>query len=291
MTLPSKIFIDGGDPEETQKADELLKKAGFHGLDGQTTNPTLIIKNAKLKMKSEKLTQKEAVDFYKETVTEMSRIIPDGSISIQVIGDPAILTTEDMLSQARERIGWIPNASIKFPATDAGIGAAEIFCQEGPINITLAFSQDQAAAVYAATKVHNYPVFISPFVGRLDDRGENGMDVVANIKEMYAALGDGHVEVLTASLRTLNHLYYALKLKSEIITVPFKIFTQWAEKGFDLPSAEYIYDPALDTGKPLAEIPYHELTLDEDWHTFDLAHDLTDKGLATFWEDWKAIVE
>ncbi len=229
----------------------------------------------------------EAVGEYRRVVTEMSKIIPEGSISIQVLGDPATLTSEQMLSQARDRITWIPNASIKFPCTEKGLAAAEIFCQEGPVNVTLNFSQEQAAAVYVATKTHHpeKEVFISPFVGRLDDRRENGMDVVANILEMYRALGDGHVKVLTASVRSLKHVHYALWLKSDIISIPFKIFTQWADQKFALPPTDFIYDvPGL------AEIPYRELTLDKDWREYDLRHELTDAGLVRFWEDWKAMV-
>jgi transaldolase len=286
MNLPSKIFIDGGDPKETREADTLLKKAGYHGLDGQTTNPTLIAKHAKETLKKDKISEREALDFYKKTVTEMSSIMPQGSISIQVIGDPATLTSDQMLTQARDRMSWIPNASIKFPATTAGLSAAEVFCEEGPLNITLNFSQEQAAATHIATKTHNYTVFVSPFVGRLDDKGINGMEVVVNELEMFKSIEDNHVQVLTASLRNIKHLLYALWLKSDIITIPFKIFQEWADGGFQLPSQDFIYD-----APGLTEIPYRELNLDADWKTFDLTHELTASGLAKFWEDWKSIVE
>lgn len=104
-------------------------------------------------------------------------------------------------------------------------------CVEMAINITLNFSQSQAAAVYEATKGAKFPVFISPFVGRLDDKGENGMQVVDNIIKMYAA-GDKHVEVLTASVRTIDHILYAFQLQSNIITIPLKVFKQWSDLGF-----------------------------------------------------------
>ena len=285
MDFSSKIFIDGGDPEETKQADAMLKAAGYHGLDGQTTNPSLIAKRAESREQRGKVTGKEAIEFYRKTVEEMSRVIPEGQISIQVIGDPAKLTVDEMLSQARERNTWIPNGVIKFPCTKTGLKAAEIFCQEGRVNITLAFSQERAGAVYAATKAHNYDVFVSPFVGRLDDRGENGMDVVANMLEMYRELGDGHVQVLTASVRNIKHILYALWLKSDVITIPFKVFKEWADGGFALPPKDFIYDvPGL------TDIPYHELTLDNEWTEYDLSHALTDTGLARFWEDWKGIV-
>lgn len=289
MDFPCKIFMDGGDPEETRIADELLKKAGYHGLDGQTTNPTLIAKHAGA---GKKISEKEAIAFYKKTVQKMSSYIPHGMISIQVIGDPNTLTTEEMLTQARDRILWIPNADIKFPATTEGLAAAEIFCEEGPVNITLNFTQEQAAAVYVATKTHNYSVYCSPFVGRMDDRGENGMDVVVSELEMFRAFGDHHVEVLTASVRHLKHLFYALFLKSDIVTIPFTIFKEWADGGFQLPDANFVYLPAQAGDMPgLTEIPYEEITLDKDWREYDLTSELTKVGLQKFWEDWRGIVE
>lgn len=286
MELPCKIFIDGADWAETKLANELLKKAGFlTGVSGQTTNPSLIAKRALGYYKKDKISSEEAIGFYKKTVQEISRIIPEGAISIQVIGDPATLTTEDMLHQARDRMSWIPNAVIKFPATRAGLEAAEIFCQEGPVNITLTFSQEQAAVVYIATKAHNYDVYVSPFVGRMDDRGEKGMDVAANIIEMYKKFGDGHVQVLTASVRNVAHIQYALWLGSDVITIPFKLLKEWESQGFPIPKEDFIYDTPN-----LTEIPYKELTLDVDWHEFDLRHDLTDIGMKKFWEDWKVIL-
>lgn len=285
MEFPSKIFIDGGDPEETKLADEMLKKVGYHGLDGQTTNPTLIAKNFSAKNGGKKVSMDEAIAEYKRVVTEMSKTVTKGGISIQVIGDPATLTKDDMLSQARDRITWIPNGVIKFPCTKEGLEAVEVFCQEGPVNVTLNFSQEQAAAVYAATKTHNYDVFLSPFVGRLDDKGENGMAVIANELTMLGSLGDGHVQVLTASVRTSAHLMYALKLKSHVITMPFKVINEWVDAGAKTPGDDFVYDvPGL------TDIPYRELTLDKDWREYDLSHPLTDAGVARFWEDWQSIV-
>src|SRR5436189_296124 len=81
---------------------------------------------------------------------------------------------------------WIPNAYIKYPSTAEGLRAAQMSVEHSMrINMTLCFSQQQAAAVYAATKGTKQPAYVSPFVGRLDDTGENGMDVVKNIKQMF----------------------------------------------------------------------------------------------------------
>lgn len=274
----SKIFIDGGDPGETAQAKELL---GY--LDGQTTNPTLIAKNLAKTKSGNPLTETEGVEEYKRIVREINKIIPEGSISIQVFADENT-TAGEMISQARDRINWIPNASIKFPCTRAGLTAAKTVCTDMPINITLNFSQSQAAAVYEATRGAKHPVFISPFVGRLDDRGENGMQLVGNILKMYEG-GDGHVEVLTASVRNLDHLFYALQLKSNIITVPFKVFKLWSEAGFRQPDQNFQYKPA-----GLSEIKFNpEIKLGQPWETYDLSHELTDKGIAAFWSDWTGL--
>jgi transaldolase len=300
MNFPSKIYIDGGDPQETKQADAMLKKAGYHGLDGQTTNPSLIAKNFAAKNGGKKISLNAAFEEYKRVVTQMSKVIPDGKISIQVIGDPATMTVEEMISQARDRVRWIPNSIIKMPCTKDGIAAVEVFCEEGPVNLTLNFTQDQGAAVYTATQTHNYDVFISPFVGRLDDIGENGMDVIANELAMYRKLGDGHVQIISASVRNLKHLLYSLSLKCDVVTIPFKVFKEWADPSahstssgqagsgqvpFAVPGNDFIYDvPGL------TEIPYKELSLENDWKQYDIRHDLTDAGVAKFWEDWKSIV-
>jgi len=102
--------------------------------------------------------------------------------------------------------------------------------------MTLVFSQEQAAAVYAATiGAKRGQVYLSPFIGRLDDRGEQGMDLIANIIKMYGA-GDGHVEVLTASVRSLEHFTRAIELGSDIITSPFKVLKEWADARMPLQS-------------------------------------------------------
>jgi transaldolase len=279
--FPSKIFIDGGVSKETQQAVEML---GF--LDGQTTNPTLIAKNLKARLTEgglPTLTQEMAEEEYKRIVQAMSAVIPQGSVSIQVFAN-LDTTPSEMLVQARERAAWIPNASIKLPCTKAGLSVAQQVCEEMPINVTLVFSQSQAAAVYEATKYAKYPVFISPFVGRLDDRGECGMDVIKNILEMLKT-GDGHVEVITASVRSLEHLNYGLWLKSNIITIPFKIFSQWGQAGFAVPGERYIYNRGN-----LKAIDYQDdVVLGKKWDAYDLHHDLTDKGVVAFWNDWMGL--
>jgi transaldolase len=282
--LKTKIFLDGGDPDE---AREIIKIMGF--LDGQTTNPTLISKNPnaseRLK-KGEKFSEGEIINFYHNVVKEISSIIPQGSISIEVY---AVTTTkaEQMLKQGREMFSWIPNAHIKFPSSKEGLKAAEQAVREGMrINMTLCFTQEQAAAVYAATQgAKRGNVFVSPFIGRLDDRGENGMDIISHIIKMYEK-GDGHVMVLTASVRKIDHLLCALKFGSDIVTVPFKVLKEWAEKGLPVPGSDYKYNP-----KDLKSIPYKDIVLTKNWQGFDISHDLTVKGMEKFSADWDSMIK
>jgi len=281
--LNSKIFLDGGDPHETGQIMDLL---GF--LDGQTTNPTLIAKNPVARKKLEKggkFTEEEIINFYHFVVREISGLMPQGSVSVEVYADPST-GPEQMLLQARKMFSWIPNAHIKFPSSEEGLKAAEQAVKDGlRVNMTLCFSQAQAAAVYAATRgAKRGGVFVSPFVGRIDDHGENGMDLIANIVRMYAD-SNRHVEVLTASVRTFEHFQYALKLGSDIITVPYGILKEWGEKGLPLPGDDYTYNAGM-----LKAIPYREYDLTDNWRNFDIAHDLTTKGMEKFSADWNSLI-
>jgi len=282
--LKTRVFLDGGDPEETKAA---LERLGF--LDGQTTNPTLVSKNPEARRRLEsgkKFSREEVLAFYRGVVNTLSSLIPRGSVSVEVYAD-AGSSAGEMLQQGREMFAWIPNAHIKFPASRAGLEAARQAVGAGlRVNMTLVFSQEQAAAVYAATRgAQKGQVFLSPFIGRLDDRGENGMDLIANILRMYQE-GDGHVEVLTASVRNLDHFLCALKLGSDIVTAPFEMLKSWAEKGLVLPGEEYRYGVA-----GLKAIPYRELELSKPWEAYDIRHDLTDKGMEKFSADWNALID
>jgi len=280
MTRPkTKILVDGGDPQETRRVKELL---GF--VDGQTTNPSLIAKNPHIKeliASGHKLSNREEMDEYKKIVQTISPLVGDAGVSIEVFSDEKT-RARDMLDQGREMFSWIPNAYIKYPCTAEGLRAAEMSVKEGmKVNMTLCFSQQQAAAVYAATKGTKEPAYVSPFVGRLDDIGQNGMDVVRNIKRMFSK-GDGHVLVLAASIRSLEHLLYCFMLETELATVPAKILELWANKNFPMPDNQFQYKT---TGKP---IPYEELDLGQAWDAFDIQHELTRKGIEKFAADYRA---
>jgi len=282
--LKTRIFLDGGDPGETK---EIIRILGF--LDGQTTNPTLISKNPEARLRlerGEKFAREEILDFYNQVVKEISSLIPRGSVSVEVYADLST-KAEEMLKQGMEMFSWIPNAHIKFPSSKEGLKTAEQAVKAGlRINMTLCFTQEQAAAVHAATRgAKKGGVFVSPFIGRLDDKGENGMDLIANILRMYRD-GDGHVEVLTASVRNSDHLQYAIKLGSDIITAPFQILKEWGEKGLPVPGNDYRYDQ-----HGLSLIPYKELGLAKNWQEYDISHELTVRGMERFSADWNALIK
>ncbi len=281
--LKTKIFLDGGIPEETKEAIRILGS-----LDGQTTNPTLITKHPSFlacQAKGEKCTESDGWKYYKEIVSEISPLVKDGSVSIEVYADQTT-KTEEMVSKGLELFQWIPNAHIKLPITSEGLKTAETLISKGiRVNMTLCFSQQQAAAVYSATKgAKKGDVFVSPFVGRLDDRGENGMSLIENILKMYKE-SDGHVEVLVASVRSMDHFLRSLQLKADIITSPFKILKEWKDMGMSEPNDDYEYKT-----NNLKDIPYQELDLSKNWQEFNISHDLTDKGIERFSEDWNTLI-
>lgn len=280
--LKTKIFLDGGDVNETK---DVLHFFGF--LDGQTTNPTLISKNPEAQKRiqeGKKFSKEEVYEFYKNVVKQISDYIPKGSVSVEVYSDKRTRAFV-MLNQAKEMFRWIPNAHIKFPVTSEGLKAAEVAVQlDLRVNMTLCFTQEQAAAVYAATRgAKKGQVFVSPFVGRLDDRGENGMDLVKNILEMYKK-GGQHVEVLAASVRTIEHFLYALSLGSESITAPLKILKEWKDGGMQIPQ-NYLYD-----AKNLKPISYQEIDLNKSWKEYNIQHELTDIGIEKFSADWNGLI-
>jgi len=281
----AKILVDGGDPEETIRVKRLV---GY--VDGQTTNPTLIAKNPEVRTlvsSGHKLSSREELEEYKKIVQAISPLVGDACVSIEVFAD-FDTKAEEMLAQGREMFSWIPNAYVKYPCTHEGLRAAQMSVrQDMRVNMTLCFSQEQAAAVYAATKGSKAPVYVSPFVGRLDDRGENGMDLVRNIKQMYEA-GDGHVHVLAASIRSLKHVLGSFALRAELVTAPGKVWEEWAAASFPLPAADFVYQGTDKEGTPLKPIPYDPVDLNRAWESFDIRHELTTKGIRQFVADYKS---
>jgi len=284
----TQLLVDGGDPEETLRVKRLI---GY--VDGQTTNPTLVAKNPEVRTlvsSGKKFSSREELDEYKKIVQTISPLVGGAGVSIEVYAD-FDTTAEEMLAQGREMFSWIPNAYVKYPCTHEGLRAAQVSVREAMrVNMTLCFSQEQAAAVYAATKGSKAPVYVSPFVGRLDDRGENGMDLVKNIKQMYKT-GDGHVHVLAASIRHLKHLLGSFALETELVTAPGKVWEEWAASSFQLPEADFVYQGTDKADKPLNPIAYKSVDLNREWESFNIRHDLTTKGIQQFVADYKSTLK
>lgn len=281
--LKTKIFLDGSDIEQT---NYLLSALGF--LDGQTTNPTNFATSPEVKTRLDagyKFGKDEVYEVYKKRVQQLSGLLPNGSVSIEVYADEKT-TAEQMFEQGKEMFSWIKNAHIKFPTTKEGLRAAEMsIAEEMRVNMTLVFSQKQAAAVYAATKgAKRGDVFISPFIGRLIEKGENGFQLVENIIKMYQQ-GDGHVEVLSASVRNAEQFTRAIQIGSDIITAYFDAIKNWHEQGM----GQFL--PVTPDDSTLAPIPYQELNLNAAWSSFDIRHPMTDSGMERFATDWKNIIE
>ena len=284
----TKLLVDGGDPKETLRIKKLI---GF--VDGQTTNPSLIAKNPEIQRllaSGRRLSLQEEKDEYKKIVQTISLLVGDAGVSIEVFAN-LDTTAEEMLVQGREMFSWIANAYVKYPCTHEGLRAAQVSVQEGiRVNMTLCFSQEQAAAVYAATMGSKAPVYVSPFVGRLDDRGQDGMDLVRNIKKMYGK-GDGHVHVLAASIRTTSHLLSSFALEAELATVPAKVLEQWATAGFPMTDQDLQYTGVDANGNLLKPIPYKELDLKLAWQSFNITHELTTKGIQKFVDDYQSTLK
>ena len=278
----TKFFLDSCDPAQTAKAIKVLGS-----LNGQTTNPSLLLKNPKLQgeLQSGKISQKRLLELYKEAIIDISKQIPNGSISIEVYADHNSSVT-DLLFQAQYFYGWINNAHIKFPTTPVGLEAGRQFVNSGgKVNMTLVFNQEQALAVHLATlnAKNKGDVFVSPFVGRLDDIGLNGMDLVRNVLKMYKEL-DSKVEVLGASVRTLRHFDECLKCNCDIITAPLSTLEQYQK--------DKIYNLEHDQAfvQSLKPIDYLELDYNTDYHNINIQHELTDVGLIKFANDWNSVL-
>ncbi len=279
--IKTQIFLDSGDPAETKI---LFEKLGF--LDGQTTNPSLVAKNPEIqKLKNDGVLTNESIWVeYNKVANDIKNIIPSGSISVEVYSDDAT-SFETMCEQGRILSKWFSGIYVKLPITHTGISVAKVLVSEGiNVNMTLCFSQDQAAAVHSATKgAKKGQVYVSPFVGRLDDIGIYGLDLIGNILKMYKEWGS-HVSVLGASIRSIDHVNYCLKNEAEIITAPLALWIKWEEEGRLLKLPSDLIISVTDK----KQIDYLELE-QKNWEEYNIKHDLTDKGLEKFATDWKSL--
>ena len=283
--VATKLLVDGGDPNETLLIKKLL---GF--VDGQTTNPTLIAHNpeiAALVASGKTLSLAEEATEYKKIVQSIAPLIGDAGISIEVFCD-LDTTAETMYSQAQEMNTWTDKAVIKFPCTKAGLAAGAMASHAGMrVNFTLCFTQAQAAAVYATTLGTAASVYVSPFIGRLDDIGQNGIDLIANIHRMFES-GDHHVQVLSASIRSVEHILAAMYVGTDLITAPAHLYEAWHAQGSPVLDQSFIYAPKTKEGIALAPIAYIEMPLDKPVEAYDSTHPLTTAGIEKFVADYNA---
>jgi transaldolase len=187
-----KIFIDSANIEQIREV------TSWGILDGVTTNPTLVAK--------------EKTDF--DTLVRQICEIVDGPISAEAISTKA----DDIVKEARKLAVIHKNIVVKIPITEEGLKAAKVLSKEGiKVNMTLVFSPAQALlACKAGAK------YISPFVGRLDDVGHDGMDVVAQILDIMDNY-DFDAEIIVASVRHPGHVVEAAGMGAHIATVPYDV--------------------------------------------------------------------
>jgi len=191
-----KFFIDTANLDEIREANEL----GL--IDGVTTNPSLVAKEGD-------------VDF-KEHIAKICSIVK-GDVSAEVTA----LDTAGMLSEGRELAKIAPNVVVKCPLTLDGLKATRVLTDEGTgVNVTLCFSAAQA--ILAAKAGARY---ISPFIGRLDDIATNGMQLIADIVQIYQNY-DYPTQVLAASIRHPMHIVDCALAGADVATIPFKVIKQ-----------------------------------------------------------------
>ena len=208
-----RIFLD------TANIDEIKKGARLGIVSGVTTNPTLV--------------SKEGLNDYKAVVKEICSIIP-GPVSAEVV----VEGTQAMLEQAREIATWALNVVIKIPSTIDGLEVISALARDNiKVNMTLCFSLNQALLGALAGAA-----YVSPFVGRLDDVGHDGMQLVKDIVEVFRYY---HLktEVLAASIRHPLHCVVAAKAGAHIATVPFKVLMQMMKHPLtDVGNAQFLSD-------------------------------------------------
>jgi transaldolase len=203
-----QFFIDTADVAEIRD----LAATGL--VDGITTNPSLVAKTGRP---------------FLEVVQEICEIVP-GPVSAEVTA----LDRDTMLAEGRKLAKLAPNVCVKVPLTPDGLKTCKALSDEGTrVNVTLCFSAAQA--ILAAKAGASY---ISPFVGRLDDIGAVGMDLISDIVEIYAAYPEISTQVLVASVRGPQHVIEAAKMGADVATLPPGVLRQMfkhplTDKGLD----------------------------------------------------------
>lgn len=190
-----KIFID------TANVDEIRKASKMGVICGVTTNPSLIAREGRV---------------FQEVINEITTIV-DGPISAEVIS----LEADAMVEEARELIKIHKNIVIKLPMTAEGLTAVKVLTAEGvKTNVTLIFSAAQALLAAAAGAT-----YVSPFLGRVDDIGTNGMELIKQIVTIFS-VHNIKTEIIAASIRNPLHVTDAAALGCHIATVPYNVIMQ-----------------------------------------------------------------
>ena len=191
-----KFFIDTADIEEIKD----LAATGL--LDGVTTNPSLVAQTGQN---------------FLELIPEICKIV-DGPVSAEV----AATDYETMMKEAHKLTSLGDNVAIKVPLTPDGLKACKTLSDEGiMVNVTLCFSAAQALLAAKAGAA-----FISPFIGRLDDLGQDGLELISDIVEIYSQYPEFKTEVLVASIRSPNHIVESAKMGADVATIPPKVIRQ-----------------------------------------------------------------
>ena len=208
-----KFFVD------TAEIDAITELHELGMVDGVTTNPSLIMKSGR---------------DIKEVTKEICDLV-DGPVSAETVA----LDADGMIAEGRELAKIADNIAIKVPLTWAGLKACKVLTGEGRmVNVTLCFSANQAllAAKAGAT-------FISPFIGRLDDLNLDGLDLIADIREIYDNYGF-ETNILAASIRSANHMSECAKIGADVATAPPNVIKAMAnhvltDKGLDAFMADW----------------------------------------------------
>ncbi|WKB35592.1 fructose-6-phosphate aldolase [Terrilactibacillus sp. S3-3] len=190
-----KFFID------TANFDQIKEINEWGVLSGVTTNPSLV--------------SKEGVDFH-ERLRQITSLVK-GSVSAEVVAT----TASEMIAEGRELAAIAPNITVKVPMTEEGLKAVHVFSKEGiKTNVTLVFSANQA--LLAARAGASY---VSPFIGRLDDIGRDGVQLIEQISSLFV-IHDIKTEIIAASIRHTLHVTQAAESGAHIATIPYKVFKQ-----------------------------------------------------------------
>lgn len=297
-----RFLLDSGDPHEYREIAQLAKEHS-HELWGSTTNPSLIAK----KLAGQKVTFKDAFSkLQKEIVGEILTIVP-GPVSAEVYASKET-TGEDMVEQGKEIASWHPRVVVKLPTTLEGFKARTQLRKMGILtNNTLVFSQEQVYAIClhekliqeASNPTPTWPPFISPFLGRLDDQGEDGMMFLQQAMQVKNTYFNPDISwMLAASIRNPRHVKASMLSGSELATIPAQVYREWFAMSPDeqeaialTPETKLTPIPLWHPSDILKNITSVEELLDAmEQGTLDITHPLTDAGIEKFVADWQKIL-